>query len=712
MKDNPVAKNAHKFNKRAAGPHKDKKRALKKGERKHKGSYESVEEKLSASDGVAAWIKDFQQSDAPQFAGKSAEKRKEMALAAYLDAKKGSKEEACWQGYTQKGMKKKGDRVVPNCVPEETNEDLRKWFGKGKKGDWVRVGTDGEIKGDCARDPGEGKPKCMPRDKAHSMSKKDRGSAARRKRAKDPTVDRPGTGNKPIMVKTDKKESFEVKYKGLTYTATGKKGTVKGADASEYRNKSGGQDRRVWRNHKTGELIPESIQEKNEPTNPKLWAKFKAQAKAKFDVYPSAYANGWAAKQYKAAGGGWKTVKESAQDRLDRMAKKHGLGKPNKAADDYMAKMRKKYGAKDDADLKRKMGMKEGKYPTSRKPKVVPAPKSDMAKRMARGQRNDPMNKIGVKKESTAAYGKSQSNIRRKQKHAGMTSSDRNKMGKVADMMRKEREKKIGVKKESMDPRDFTDKAGFLVTSKGRGKEEIKQFFNTKPAAQKYAHKVNQGGNKATIYKTDGRKMMKEEDVNELSTKTLGSYISKASDARGHKKLSTAKQDKRYAGVDRASRKMDKKLSGESVEENQALKKLLAIKKAGGTIKPPTTADKQSRGGRTSGMTTKGKEAKRGVKSRSIGFGSESPSMVRKDRVKEAYGRPTSARAKAALARNLAKSRAADAAAKPGQMRVKKTVKQKTDDLLRYDRMGQKHATTREETAKTFSEFRESLRKK
>jgi hypothetical protein len=51
--------------------------------------------------------------------------------------------------------------------------------------------------------------------------------------------------------------------------------------------------------------------------------------------------------------------KESAQDRLDRMAKKHGLGKPNKAADDYLAKMMKKYGAKDMADLKKKMGMKE-----------------------------------------------------------------------------------------------------------------------------------------------------------------------------------------------------------------------------------------------------------------------------------------------------------------------------------------------------------------
>ena len=25
--------------------------------------------------------------------------------------------EACWSGYKQVGMKKKGDRMVPNCVP-------------------------------------------------------------------------------------------------------------------------------------------------------------------------------------------------------------------------------------------------------------------------------------------------------------------------------------------------------------------------------------------------------------------------------------------------------------------------------------------------------------------------------------------------------------------------------------------------------------------
>ena len=59
------------------------------------------------------------------------------------------------------------------------------------------------------------------------------------------------------------------------------------------------------------------IEEKNEPTNPKLWAKWKAKAKAKFDVYPSAYANGWAAKGYKSEGGGWKSVSEETIEDLN-----------------------------------------------------------------------------------------------------------------------------------------------------------------------------------------------------------------------------------------------------------------------------------------------------------------------------------------------------------------------------------------------------------
>ena len=54
-----------------------------------------------------------------------------------------------------------------------------------------------------------------------------------------------------------------------------------------------------------------ALLEKNKPTNPSKWAYYKAQAKKKFDVYPSAYANAWAAKKYKAAGGGWR--KESVE---------------------------------------------------------------------------------------------------------------------------------------------------------------------------------------------------------------------------------------------------------------------------------------------------------------------------------------------------------------------------------------------------------------
>ena len=147
------------------------------------------------------YIDDFEKSDAPQFKGKSKEKRKDMAIAAYLSKneeveldekieglvnkaeksgmpysilkkvydrgmaawKTGHRpgttpqqwamarvnsfvtkssgtwgkadkdlakqveqiEEACWDGYKQVGMKKKGNKEVPNCVPEE--KELNEW---------------------------------------------------------------------------------------------------------------------------------------------------------------------------------------------------------------------------------------------------------------------------------------------------------------------------------------------------------------------------------------------------------------------------------------------------------------------------------------------------------------------------------------------------------------------------------------------------------
>ena len=110
--------------------------------------------------------------------------------------------EACWSTHRQVGMKKKGDRMVPNCVAkedQELEEDLRKWF----KEKWVRFGPDGKIRGACARgSESEGKPKCLPQSKAHSLGKKGRASAASRKRRQDPNPERKGAA---INVATKKK---------------------------------------------------------------------------------------------------------------------------------------------------------------------------------------------------------------------------------------------------------------------------------------------------------------------------------------------------------------------------------------------------------------------------------------------------------------------------------------------------------------------------
>tara|TARA_R100001443_G_scaffold84590_1_gene91215 strand:+ start:211 stop:678 length:468 start_codon:yes stop_codon:yes gene_type:complete len=46
-------------------------------------------------------------------------------------------------------------------------------------------------------------------------------------------------------------------------------------------------------------------------TKPALYSRVKAEAKRKFDVYPSAYANAWLVKTYKKRGGGYKGAKKA-----------------------------------------------------------------------------------------------------------------------------------------------------------------------------------------------------------------------------------------------------------------------------------------------------------------------------------------------------------------------------------------------------------------
>jgi len=83
------------------------------------------------------------------------------------------------------------------------SENLHKWF----KEKWVRFGPDGKIRGDCARgDDSEGKPKCLPRAKAHALGKKGRKYAAAKKRREDPNPERSGPA---INVRTKKKKVSE-----------------------------------------------------------------------------------------------------------------------------------------------------------------------------------------------------------------------------------------------------------------------------------------------------------------------------------------------------------------------------------------------------------------------------------------------------------------------------------------------------------------------
>ena len=132
--------------------------------------------------------------------------------------------EKCWDGYEKKGMKTMFGKRVPNCVKktkegeeaedkdvlideDEVEENLRDWFGKskskdGKKG-WVQV-VSGKP---CARQPGQKTtPKCVSSAKRASMSKKERESAQRRKRAKDPGQPQKSGAAKPTYVSTDKKK--------------------------------------------------------------------------------------------------------------------------------------------------------------------------------------------------------------------------------------------------------------------------------------------------------------------------------------------------------------------------------------------------------------------------------------------------------------------------------------------------------------------------
>ena len=186
------------------------------------------------------------------------------------------------------------------------SEDLRDWFGKSKSKDgkpgWVQA--DGSP---CANEKGETKtPKCFSSQRLASLKaqgskgKAKIAAAVRRKREQDSGQQSKSGGAKPTMVKTfAKKDDYKKHPSGDR------------SESTNYDHLS--PISRKFLEQIDGEKELQYLEEKNKPTNPSLWSRAKALARSKFDVYPSAYANGWAAKWYKKRGGGWKSVSEEVE---------------------------------------------------------------------------------------------------------------------------------------------------------------------------------------------------------------------------------------------------------------------------------------------------------------------------------------------------------------------------------------------------------------
>lgn len=78
--------------------------------------------------------------------------------------------------------------------------ELAKW----RKEKWVRIGTDGSIKGACGTSKNKRNPdRCLPLAKAKSLSKAERAKTARKKKA---------SGGKKQFVSNTKKAKVTKKY--------------------------------------------------------------------------------------------------------------------------------------------------------------------------------------------------------------------------------------------------------------------------------------------------------------------------------------------------------------------------------------------------------------------------------------------------------------------------------------------------------------------
>jgi len=186
---------------------------------------------------------------------------------------------------------------------KETYADsgIGKWMKQSAGGEpgWDRYNTKGEVAGKCGdSDDGDSYAACLSPAKAKKLGKAGIADFVKRKRAAQ-------------------KKSGDSKKGGES--KKGQKPVNVDTKANE-----------------------ETITEKNEPTNPKLWKQAIAKAKSKFDVYPSAYANAWASKWYKEQGGGWRKVEEECDCDKQVIEESEYQGKKVKLNDPFRTPGKKK----------------------------------------------------------------------------------------------------------------------------------------------------------------------------------------------------------------------------------------------------------------------------------------------------------------------------------------------------------------------------------
>jgi hypothetical protein len=245
----------------------------------------------------------------------------------------GEMEEACWSKFKQVGMKKKGKKMVPDCVPEQTLVDkilvektkemnegkkkgLRAWFGDSESEDgkpgWVNVVTGGT----CASDePGEGVPKCVSSVKRASMTDAERKSAARRKKSADPEQQSKTDAAKPTYVSTDKtkKKMDEQMLPPIDPTAHRRQQRIEKATRLQQATKgaeSGAAGSAVKRLGGSGIYLPLTdeyviedgdVKSKNSGKKDACYTK----VKSRYSVWPSAYASGALVKCRKVGAANW-----------------------------------------------------------------------------------------------------------------------------------------------------------------------------------------------------------------------------------------------------------------------------------------------------------------------------------------------------------------------------------------------------------------------